>query len=341
MKTIIYLLSLSIIILCVASCTASPRQKTVKQWMQDNGKLKVLSTTGMVNDLVKAVGGDAIDSFTLIDEQLDPHSYQLVKGDDEKFRRADVVFYSGLNLEHGPSLQATLKKHPNAHALGDIILQSDPKKILYINGQIDPHIWMDMSLWAESIPSIVAVLSKAKPDQAAIFADNGKQLQQQLKEAHQKIRSKLQSIPSPKRYLVTSHDAFNYFARAYLADDKEIANNSWQERFAAPEGLAPDSQLSASHIQEIINHLDKFHIMVLFPESNVSKDSIRKIVDAGREKGLVLSIANESLYGDAMGPEGSEGDSYQKMLMYNAEVLEKHLKNNGAEARHAALLRVK
>lgn len=327
------------ILLIVCACNASSHQKSAKTWMQNDGKLKVLATTGMVGDLVSNIGGDKVDTFVLIGEELDPHSYQLVKGDDEKLSHANVVFYNGLNLEHGPSLHSALKKHPKAVGIGDAIKAKHPEKILTYSGQLDPHIWMDMSLWAEAIPVIVATLSEASPSHAKEFAENGKQLNEKLKQAHQDIYQKLHTIPSDKRYLVTSHDAFNYFARAYLSDEKERVDNNWQKRFAAPEGLSPDSQLSAADIQAIINHLDQYDIMVIFPESNVSKDSIRKIVDAGKKKGLILTIATEALYGDAMGPKGSDGDTYIKMIQHNANIISKYLKVNGKEERQAALYR--
>lgn len=328
----------SLVLLVLAGCTPSSHQKTSQLWMQDNGKLKVLSTTGMIGDLVQQIGGDHVDNLVLIAEQLDPHSYQLVKGDDEKFARAQVIFYSGLNLEHGPSLDAVLRGNPKAVGLGNEIKRDNPEVILRYENQDDPHIWMDISLWSKAVPYIVETLSKADPKNASEYSSNGNKLLKELKDAHAAVRKKLQSIPSFKRYLVTSHDAFNYFARAYLAEDSELKDGSWSERFAAPEGLAPDSQLSTKQIQDIIDHLDKYDIMVLFPESNVSKDSIRKIVDAGTQKGLAVIIASDALYGDAMGPAGSDGDTYIKMITHNADIIAKYLKNNGAEERRTAFL---
>ncbi len=322
--------------LVIVACETSSHQKATKQWMADDGRLKVLSTTGMVGDLVKTIGGSHIDNLVLIGEDLNPHAYQLVKGDDEKFARADLIFYNGLNLEHGPSLQAALRNSPKAVALGNSIMEANPGLILHYDGQLDPHIWMDMSLWAKGVPFIVQALSQAMPLHAKEFVANGEQLKTEMLSAHQKVHDQLQKIPSHKRYLVTSHDAFNYFARAYLADQNE-SDEAWQKRFKAPEGLAPDSQLSAADIQGIIDYLDKYDIMVLFPESNVSKDSIRKIVSAGNEKGLVLTIATEPLYADAMGPPGSDGDTYLKMIEHDAKILASYLQGNGKEERETAL----
>jgi manganese/zinc/iron transport system substrate-binding protein len=132
----------------------------------------------------------------------------------------------------------------------------------------------------------------------------------------------LQGVPSNKRYLVTSHDAFNYFARAYLKDPEE---KEWHDRFQAPEGLAPESQLSVADIIAIIHHMKKYQIKVLFPESNVSRDSIRKIVDAGNENGMELKIATTPLYGDAMGKKGDDGDTYIKMILHNGKTISLYL----------------
>lgn len=298
-----------------------------QRWVEKNDKIKVLSTTAIIDDLVKRIGGEYIDSIALIKEDLDPHSYQLVKGDDEKMNFAEIIFFHGLGLEHGPSLQHFLYNSPKAVSLGNKIQGEAPELILYDKGQVDPHIWMDISIWRRAVPFIVETLSKHSSEYAAVFSKNGVQLMEEMEVLHQNIRQQLQSIPTEKRYLVTSHDAFNYFTRAYLAEEGEKQNDGWRKRFAAPEGLAPESQLSSTDIQFIINHLREYNIHVLFPESNVSQDSIRKIIQAGREKGLSLTIATTYLYGDAMGQPGSDGDTYFKMMQHNAATIEKYIRD--------------
>lgn len=315
-------------LLLLSACgTPSENSQQTRQWMTPNGKIKVLSTIGMINDLVKQVGGEHVDSHVLIQGNLDPHSYQLVKGDGEKIAFADVIFYVGLGLEHGPGVQKQLHENAKAVSVGERIHEQNPNSILVYNGTLDPHIWMDISLWAKTVPTIVETLSRKDPEHAEEYRKNGDALLQQLAEEHEQTRHFLQMIPAEKRYLVTSHDAFNYFAKAYLATDEEIQNNDWQKRFAAPEGLAPDSQLSSADIQLIIDHLSKYNIQVLFPESNLSRDSIAKIVDAGKEKGLNLYIASCALYGDAMGRPGTDGDSYVKMLRHNTRTIGKYLRD--------------
>lgn len=292
--------------------------------VQADKKLRVISTTAMINDLVQSIGGEHVASYTLIEGSLDPHSYQLVKGDDEKLSRADLIFYNGLGLEHGASLHYYLEKSPKAVSLGGFIYKTHPEKILHVSAQFDPHIWMDASLFAEGIPAIVDALSQADPDHAEEYASKGKLRQEALQTLHERVKGILHGVPQENRYLVTSHDAFNYFARAYLAEPGE-PESVWTERFQAPEGLAPDSQISSADIQFILKHIKRYKIPVIFPESNVSQDSIKKIVDAASEQGSHVTIPRERLYGDAMGKSGTEGDTYEGMLLYNAKLLERYL----------------
>lgn len=327
----LFQLMASFLLFMIVGCSCgdiSDRSNVMTQWMTPNGKVKVLSTTAMIDDLVKQVGGQYVDSMTLIIGELDPHSYQLVKGDDEKLAYADLIFYNGLGLEHGPSLQGYLLKQSKAIPLGNKIQDSDAALILKYKGTVDPHIWMDISLWAKTVPYIVEALGQKDPAHADAYRANGEKLVKEMLEEHGQVKNELQEIPSGKRYLVTSHDAFNYFTRVYLAADGE-AEDVWQERFAAPEGLAPDSQLSAADIQAIISHLKKYRIHVLFPESNVSRDSIRKIVQAGKEQGMDVKMSTDYLYADAMGKPGSDGDTYLKMIWHNAKTIASYLQHNG------------
>ncbi len=316
------------VLLFLILCLACNPSQSNKEWFKPNKKIKVLSTISMIDDLVRQIGGDAVDSMTLIKGELDPHSYQLVKGDDEKLAFADIIFYNGLGLEHGPSLHHYLESSGKAVGLGNRIREEHPELILLYNGQQDPHIWMDVSLWARTLTFIADALANKDPEHAPIFLENANKLQKALQELHAGIRKQMQEIPEHQRYLVTSHDAFNYFTRAYLAEDAELHNNDWQKRFAAPEGLAPESQLSVAEIQFIIDYLSKHQIHMLFPESNVSKDSLRKIIQAGKEKGLNLKLAQDPLYADAMGKPGSDGDTYMKMIQHNANMIAHYLWKN-------------
>lgn len=291
-------------------CACSAPQNN---WLQDSHKIKVLCTTAMIGDLVQRIGGEQIDTLILIQGEIDPHSYELVKGDGEKLQRADLIFYNGLGLEHGASLASSLHESSHAHNLGATL----PKeKILQIDGALDPHIWMDVALFALLVDPITEILSTQDPEHASEYSLRATTLLKELNVLDEKLYASLQKIPEKYRYLVTSHDAFNYFARRYLATKEELQNDNWHKRFAAPEGLAPDGQLSSRHIQEIVEHLKETQIRTLFPETNVSRDSITKIVSSCKSYGLDVKIARRALYGDSMG-EGS----YQEMMEHNAKAI--------------------
>lgn len=313
-------------VLSLIGVGCSPANRTgCTAWMQANGRVKVLCTTGMIQDLVEQIGGERVDVIALIGVEVDPHSYELVKGDQEKLQCAHLVFYNGLGLEHGASLNYQLHHHEHAVGLGDFLKQFFADRLLYVDGEVDPHVWMDMALWSDVIEPIVRALSSQDPSGASLYARRGQEVKQELMESHSRVYELVQSIPQEKRYIVTSHDAFNYFTRAYLAEPQELSTGEWQRRFDAPEGLAPEGQLSSFDITQVVEHLMHYDIHVVFPESNVSQDSLKKIVDACARKGFEVKLCHEPLYGDSMGPAGSEAGTYTGMILYDAQTLKAHL----------------
>lgn len=301
-----------ILLLIFAGCARNPSRDAA--WFQETEKLKVLTTIAMIHDLVDEIGGEHVHAIPLIRGELDPHSYELVKGDGEKFAAADLIFYNGLGLEHGLSLRQNLENNPKAVAVAEPILARHPELILTIDGQYDPHVWMDIALWMQTVDPIVEALCEKDPVHADAYRMHGARLLEKLRQADEEALACLQAIPSEKRYLVTSHDAFNYFTRHYLANPDE---EDWQLRCEAPEGLAPEAQMSVTDIMAIITHVERFEIPVLFPESNVSRDSLRKIVLAASEKGLSIRLCPQPLYGDSMG----DACSYLDMIQHNVAVI--------------------
>ncbi len=300
------------ILLLLVGCTQHPARDAA--WMQKSEKVHVLSTLAMIHDLADEIGGEYVLSIPLIRGELDPHTYELVKGDDEKFQRADLILYNGLGLEHGLSLRQNLENNPKAVAVAEPILERKPGLILKVDGEHDPHVWMDIAIWMETVEPIVTALCEKDPTHAPYFRARGEALLERMKGADQEVYTRLQAIPSEKRYLVTSHDAFNYFTRHYLADPGE---SEWEKRCRAPEGLAPESQMSLSDVIDLITHVEQHHITVLFSESNVNRDALKKIVSAATEKGLPLRLSPHVLYGDAMG----EAANYLEMVRHNVAVI--------------------
>lgn len=300
----------------LTGCAPSNHLKKEKKAVTFN----VVSTTAMIDDLVNRIGQERIHHQVLIQGEIDPHSYEIVKGDDEKIVGASLVFYNGLGLEHGASLRYLLKNHPCAIALGEKVKDLVPNEMILLEGKIDPHIWLDVSLWEKTIPFIVHALTERDPEGRAFFEANAHVLSEELKKTHAKIYTTLQSTPSNQRFLVTSHDAFTYFTRAYLATPEERKEGTWLKRFASPEGLAPEGQLSSADIQHIVDHILCFQIHTIFPESNVSSASLRKIASVCKAKKFDV-VLGKVLYGDAMGKKGSLAGTYEGMMQSNADVL--------------------
>lgn len=303
-------------VLIFLACSSQKGQ--LKNWMEQGGKPRILSTITQIGDLVTYIGGERIESIVLVRGELDPHSYELVKGDNEKFNRADRIFYHGLGLEHGASLSSWLKNNKKSIAIGDRIAMKYPEKILKRGDVVDPHIWMDISLWGGAIDPIVEELIKVDEEGAEYYRERGNALALEMKCVHDDLKRSLSQIPSKRRYLMTSHDAFRYFTRTYLADEGE---EDWMSRFAAPEGLAPDGQLNPHDIQQMIAFLRERRVSVIFPESNVSRDSINKVAAAGKEMGIDLIVSTDPLYGDS-----TNGQPYLESMRINGQVLVKHLR---------------
>ncbi|MBM3198441.1 MAG: ABC transporter substrate-binding protein [Chlamydiae bacterium] len=306
---------------CIVVLLASCSTVVKKQEAAGLGKIQVLATTAMIADLVAEVGGDRVFCDVLIRGEADPHSYELVKGDGERMDAASVLFFTGLNLEHGASLRAKILTHAHSVSLGGYIAEHYADLLLWEEGQVDPHVWMDISLWAKVITPIVEALVEMDPQGTSYYQERGELLYQHMMEHHEKLCLRMRAIPEHRRYLVTSHDAFGYFTRGYLASEEELATEEWKVRCKAPEGLSPDGQLGALHLQRIVDHLVQYQISTVFPESNVSQDSLKKIVAACKEKKKPIRFSSCTLYGDCMGEPGSLGESYLGMIEHNVGVL--------------------
>lgn len=293
-------LLLGILFLFVGCTGGSEYTKRELAWLRKPQAMRVLCTTEMVQALVDAVGGDYVDTLALVYGELDPHSYQLVKGDDEKIAKAEIIFCNGLGLEHGPSLKSVLKRHSAVVYLGDEVAKEDPEAIIYHQETQDPHIWLDVALFAKCCPHIAKHLAKMDPPRAKEYQARAKQIVAELLAIDRDIRSQFNRIDESLRYLVTSHEAFYYLTRAYLAKESEKRSSAWRERFCAPEGLAPESQISLHRIREIATYIQIHGVKAAFLEVNVNSDAICKLQKVLASTGYKLHIPNKPLYSDSM-----------------------------------------
>jgi manganese/zinc/iron transport system substrate-binding protein len=307
------------VIICLFFCfvlnSCHFEKNELHDWMADNGNIKVLCTTAQVAELVNAVGRTHVDTIVLISGQNDPHSYQVVKGDDGKFRRADIVFYSGLQLERGSTVVRYLRS-PKAVACTEKIAK-EKDAIIWLSSTPDPHMWMDISLWASCVHLIAEKLSLLKPEYKDYFEQNACRAELKYLLVHNKLRSMFSAIPAEKRYLVTTHDAFHYFCRAYLAEDNERRSGEWVNRCIAPEGLAPESQISTRDLSLVVQYVASHHVRTVFTEVCVNKDSLRKVVSVCHAHGVDVELEKKPLCSDTMDDE----HTYCAMMEQNAQII--------------------
>lgn len=304
-KKIISTLTCVLITILLAGCFKKKEERV-------SSKPRAVATTAMIAEIVERVAQDKFEVECLIKGDIDPHSYELVKGDLAKLKKADVIFYQGLGLEHGSTLVEFLKSNPKAIAVGDVLISNHAGELIYQDGFLDPHVWLDLDLWQKIIPAVQERLTSISPADKEVFEANALKLTSDMSELDAKIKTLLQEIPEQKRYLVTSHSAFSYFAKRYLAQGEE-----WQRRLIAPEGLAPEAQISLYDIEKVVSFINAHNVDIIFSESNVSKDALGKILDVCKKMGRDVKISQKPLFGDALFDE----KSYLDMMWHNATLL--------------------
>ena len=289
--------------------------------MLDRERIQVLCTTEVVSYLVKEIGGERIHVYTLIPPLADPHSYQMLKGDDELFESARLLFFSGLGLEYASGFQR-YRQSSKAISLGEKIAHTCPERLLYVGGIIDPHLWMDLSLWAEGASSVADALSALLPEQTDFFHERAETLKKRLIALHQKIEAHMKQIDESRRYLVTTHASFRYFVRAYMATEGERASGEWEKRTASLEGLAPDSQISTQDMRAVVSYCVEHEVDSLFSEFGSNRSSLMRLQEALIDNKREAHIVQAPLFADSPGPSGSAQDNYEDMVYYDAAVIE-------------------
>ena len=276
----------------------------------EGGKIKVTATTSMVTDLVKAVGGDRVEVLGLMGAGVDPHLYKASASDITKLQRAEVIFYSGLLLEG--KLQdvfakmARTKKH--VYAVTETI---DEKTLLEpesFGGHYDPHVWFDVTLWSKCVESVVKGLSEFEPKSKGYFEKRGKETQAAMSELHQWALKRAGELSKEKRILITSHDAFNYFGRAYGF------------KVVGLQGISTVEEASLASMTKLVDFVKQQKVKALFVESSVSPVAIKRISDDAGVK-----VGGE-LFSDAMGTPGQiekgyDLGTYEGMIKHNLNTI--------------------
>lgn len=277
-----------------------------------DGRLNVVSTTGQIGDAVRFIGGDKLQATTLLGPGIDPHTYVATEGDLRTFQKADVIFYNGLHLE--AQLERVLEQigergDTTVVALGDTL---DESRLLNWEPQKgyphDPHVWNDVQLWKGVVEQIGATLAQVDPANAEQYRSNTQSYLAQLDELDAYIKEQAARIPAERRVLVTAHDAFGYFARAYGFEVEAI------------QGISTEAEAATADIQAIAQIVVERRVPAIFVESTISPRTIEAVQAAVRAAGHEVAVGGQ-LYSDALGAPESPAGTYIGMMRSNIDTL--------------------
>jgi manganese/zinc/iron transport system substrate-binding protein len=290
-----------------------PPQETVHK--SRSSKIRATCTTTMVTDMVREVGGERVEVWGMMGPGVDPHLYKASATDVQKLQEADVIFYSGLLLEG--KMQDVFGKLARTKKYVYAVTESLPHELLLepaqMAGHTDPHVWFDVSLWARCIEIVVQGLSEKDPAGRALYEERGGALSKKMAALHQWALAKAAELPKEKRILVTSHDAYNYFGRAYGF------------KVVGLQGISTVEEVSLAAMAKLVQFIKEKQIKAIFVESSVPHNAIQRISeDSG------VKVGGE-LFSDAMGTPGKLEDgydlgSYEGMVKHNLTTMVDALK---------------
>lgn len=279
-----------------------------------NGRLRVACTTGMVADLARNVGGERVEVDCLMGPGVDPHYYKASQGDLERLSRAGVILYNGLFLEGKmEEIFGKMARERRVVAVAAELPQSQLRKPPEFEGHYDPHVWFDVSLWRQTIPTVVAALAAADPAGAEVYQARGAAYAARLDTLHQWVQQELAAITPAQRVLVTAHDAFGYFGRAYGVEVVGL------------QGVSTVAEYGVNDLNRLVDLIVARRLKAIFVESSVPQRSINAVREGCQGRGHQVQIGG-TLYSDAMGESGSGADTYEGMVRANVHTIVAALK---------------
>lgn len=277
-------------------------------------KIKVLASIGQIAEPIEVIGGDRVEVTALMGPGVDPHLHQPTQGDIAKLESSDVILYSGLHLEANLAepFQQIGKNKPVV-----AVAEAIAKDKLMQDGEdaVDPHVWFDIDLWKEALSAGVEALKEYSPADADYFEANKTAYFAELDQLKAEAASKLGEIADEQRKLVTAHDAFGYFGRAYNVEVIGL------------QGLSTETEVALSDIEETVQLLIAHKIPAVFVESSINPASINSVIEGVKQKGHEVKLGGE-LYSDAMGDAGTEEGTYLGMYRHNIETIYEALIGN-------------
>lgn len=286
-----------------SSCSEAGRGFT------DDGRLKVVCTTSIVGDTVRAIGGDEIQIFTMMGAGIDPHSYKARESDVLAIAQADIVFYSGLHLE---AKLADVFERMGGNVRTVAVTRDIPEHRLrgsedYANMH-DPHVWFNTGLWTYTVRTITETLAASDPQHAALFHSRADEYMQELEELGAYIQDQISRIPEQQRVLVTAHDAFGYFGDAYGFEVVGL------------QGISTQAEAGTGDVRGLAELIADRRIPAIFVESSVPVRNIQAVQEATRARGWDVGIGGE-LFSDALGSDGTPEGTYIGMVRHNVDTI--------------------
>ncbi|WP_099320433.1 metal ABC transporter solute-binding protein, Zn/Mn family [Anaerococcus sp. Marseille-P3625] len=307
------LMALAMLIIA-SSCSKNANKTDSEAKKQGDEKKIVTVTTSFLYDMVDNLVGDKVDRELIIPAGEDPHLYTAKPQDLEKIKKADLLLYHGLHFEgkmvdvlekRGSAVARSFKKED----VGE--MEQDGKVV------VDPHFWFNINLYKEATRNAAEDLEKLLPEEKENIEKNLKDYLAKLDDLDKENKEKINSIPESSRFLITPHDAFNYFSRAYNIPVK------------APQGVSTDSEVANKDIEDTVNFIVKNKIKAIFAESTTDPMRMEKLKEAVNAKGFdveVVSGQGKELFSDSLAPEGQAGDSYIDMYKHNVDLIVENLK---------------
>ena len=286
-----------------------------KNETQKNGKLNVVTTTTMITDLVKNIGGEHINVQGLMGSGVDPHLYKASEGDVSKLVNADIIFYNGLHLE-GKLVEVFEKMGSQTKtpiALADNLDKNTLIGSDYFASNYDPHVWFNIEYFKLFANKVTQVLTEKDPSNSIKYLENEKQYLSELNALQRKIKSTIETLPQEKRILVTAHDAFNYFGKNYNFEVVGL------------QGLSTATEAGVQDVQQLAAFIIEKKVKAIFVESSVPKRTIEALQAAVKSKNHEVTIGG-TLYSDALGNAGTIEGTYIGMFEYNVNTIVDALK---------------
>lgn len=283
--------------------------------VEDNGKYNVVTTTTLIGDLTKQIGGEYVNVQELMGPGVDPHLYKASAGDVTKMQNANMVIYNGLHLEGkmGDIFENIRGTDKLIIAVSDNIDESNFIDFVTVPGSYDPHIWFDVNLWEEAAMEVTRGLKELDSEHAKEYDNNLEEYLMELEELDNYIKERSKELTESERVLVTAHDAFSYFGKAYGFEVLGL------------QGISTDSEAGTSDVRELANYIVENKIKAIFVESSVPRKSIEALQEAVRAQGFEVEIGGE-LYSDSTGDAGSDAETYIGTFKANIDTIVNALK---------------